>query len=210
MSILETVTGSATFTGRTAKCQAFFVPTRDNGGSEQPLGITVQQNVAAGIRVAQRLGSVPAGQGMNPKVVGEWRSVNYEIPDGTVVKIFGDRHVNGVRSIANQYIRMRANGPFWTIKVRLTEYGKASVDEATFRGRFDVLSPDEAKALGARIMPGLEKFYTRAACGSVFRYEQLAPALVERTVVQTKQVTNSEGEAVVVAVPKSRRRIVVD
>jgi hypothetical protein len=84
------------------------------------------------------------------------------------------------------------------------------MDMATIRGRFDVLSPDEAVALGARIPEGFRKFYTRVAVNSVFQYEVLSPALEDRKIVQTKKIENSEGEQVVIAVAKSRRKLVVD
>lgn len=210
MSILETQTGNASFTGRTAKVQAFFVPTRDQGGKELPLGVTVMQNAASGLRVMQRLGEQPAGQNMKSAIVGAWRSVNYEIPDGTVVKIFAERNINGVRQIANQYIRMRSTAAFRTIKARLTDYPKATLNQAVFRGCFDVLSPDEAKALGAHIPAGFERFYSRAAVNAVFVYEELAAEREARKVMEVKQIETSTGETKTIAVSKSRRKLVVD
>lgn len=210
MTILETVTGNATFSQRMAKVQVFFVPTRDQGGKELPLGITVQQNPSAGVRVAQKLGTIPAGQGMDPAKVGEFRQVNYDLPDGTLVKIFCDRTIPGSRFIGNQYIRIRANAAFQEIKAQLTNYPKASINEAVIRGCFDVLSPDEARSLGARIPNGYEKFYTRQAVNGVFHYAKLQDEKQPRVVVQTKEIENSEGGKVVIQVPKSRRKLVVD
>lgn len=210
MSILETTVGQATFSGVSAKCQCFFVPTRDQGGSELPLSQTIIQNQSAGIRAVQKLGSTPAGSGMNPSVVGQFYLTNYEVPDGTLLKIFCDRNIRGNRMIGNQYIRMNSGAAFQAVKGQLTGYPKAAVTECTFRGRFDIISPDEAKAHGARIPMGLEKFYTRQAVNSVFQYEVLSPALVTPTVQETRIIANSAGEKVAVVVSKPRRKLVVD
>jgi hypothetical protein len=207
MTILETITGSATFSERSAKVQAFFVPTRDNGGSEMPLSSIVSANTSAFIRVAQKLGSVPAGQNMNPSVVGLFHTVNYEIPDGTVVKIFCTRSVLGNKYTGNAFIRMRVGAPFQVLKAKLTDYPKATVNEAIFRGRFDFLSPDEARALGARIPPEFERFYTRQAFTSVFTFEALAPEIEARKVMATKKIVNSSGEETVIQTVKPRRRL---
>lgn len=206
MPLIETTTGSETFPSASAKVQCFFVPTREFGGKELPLSQAAQ--VSGGVvRLHARGGSQPAGVGMNANVVGLWHSASYELPDGALVKLFCHRSMQTNKLTGNQFIRMRTGAALREIRARLTGYGKAAISSAVFRGRFDIISPEEAAALGARIPVEFQRFYTAGAVRGVFDYEVLAEETQPRTVVETRTITDSFGEEKQIVVAKPKRKL---
>jgi hypothetical protein len=207
MSVLECCTGNATFSQRAAKVQVFFVPTRDIGGQELPLSVAMTSNPSIGIRKVASRGVVPAGEGMNPEVVGRFMMNDYDIPDGVILKLFCTRTLPGQHSTGNVFIRMRAAGPFKEIRAKLADYPKATINEAIFRGRFDVISPEEAAALGARVPVQFAKFYYASAVRAVFNFVELAPAIEEKRVLATKVTSDSFGRETTIVTAKTRRKL---
>jgi hypothetical protein len=206
MPLIETTSGNETFPSASAKVQVFFVPTREFGGKELPLSQAAQ---AAGgvVRLHARGGSQPAGLGMNAGVVGMWHSASYDLPDGAVVKLFCHRSMQTNKLTGNQFIRMRAGAALREVRARLSGYAKAAIQTAVFRGRFDIISPEEAVALGARIPPEFQRFYTAGAVRSVFEYGEIAPEVSPRVEVKNVVVTDSFGEEKTIAVAKPKRKL---
>jgi hypothetical protein len=202
--LLQTVMGNEIFPSTSAKVYAFSVPTRQFPGKELNLALAAKAGI--GITKVGTSESFPPAPGWKEEL-GRWTRTNFDLPEGSLVKIFlnktvpfGQMRVNG-----NILIRMRSAAAYTRIGVILTGFTNATISRANFEGKFDILTPAEATALGASIplhfWPSFDESIQRRAFEVTVLERETAPVATE----QVKQVINSEGEHVAVKTVQRRR-----
>jgi len=153
----------------------------------------------------------PSRDNVRPEIGGQLFVSNWEIPEGTVMKVFAaDENVphGQLKKSAQQFFRLRADGPLNEIRVKIP----SRVDDAyrpnwIVRGRFDLLTMDEGIALGATVPKGCEVFFTDSMHRNTLEIEELAPAKVRRPTTRTKVVgTGKKKRRMTVSVKRRKMR----
>lgn len=209
MNNIETMLGTENFPGGNAsKVWLFFAPSRayPHAAGEAPLFAAAKARTV-GINQLRTGGRIAACEG-GSDALGWFSQSAYTVPDGLILKLFAMRKQAGQQRVGCQFLRSRADAPLVRLKVALTGYHRATLREAWVEGRFDLLSLDEAKAAGVKVLPMFERqFDPRIALAMIERTE-LSPELRAAVREETKQIVNADGKAV--AIPKARRQRMID
>lgn len=204
--LLQTVMGQENFPNTSAKVFAFIVPTRLHPGKE--LNIALAAKAEIGISKVGTAADFPCAPGFKPEL-GRWTRANYDLPEGTIVKIFLNKSVpfGQARVNANLLIKMRNNGPFMRVGAILTGAANATISRANFEGRFDIITPTQAMALGAAIPLHFLPTFDDTMIRRGFEVTELERETGSVTVEQVRETTNTDGEAVVIKTTTRRRMI---
>ncbi len=207
--IITTTTGNENFQTSYTKSYLFWIPCR-----AEPEGKEIHLTYAAkgglhGIEKVGNMEATPAAPGYRDEF-GKWYRCTYEVPEGTVLKLFAMRKVAeqtaGRHQTAALLLHVRENAPMYRIGVRLTGNPRASFSNVYTEGRFDVLTLDEAESLGVRVLPSRRRQFQHVE--TLITLEEMSPAHEAAPVVQETTVT-LPGEAPVV-IRKVRRPRALD
>lgn len=137
--------------------------------------------------------------------LGKWTKASYDVADGMLIKIwvhkttgFGNRIIN-----VSQFIRPRKDAAFREIKVILTRHPKSRFEFATIKGRFDLISLEDAKKRGAKINSRFEYTFNPDDFAAVTQCTELEPEKAPSALIRETKVRKRNGETVVVR----RRRV---
>lgn len=209
MPLLQTTTGFENFSSGSAKVYVFSLPTPAFPGNESNLHLLSRAGVS-GVRAVGTATAAPAAPGV-PYDRGKWTTQTFDIPEGMVLKVFANRSTSAfgqMRIMANMAIRMRAQGPLMRLSAILTQHQNATYTRANIEGRFDILTLEEALALGASIPSTFHATYGRGMTSRAFEITQMEREVTSRAAVRVRTIENSQGEAVVVT--DSRRGRALD
>jgi hypothetical protein len=189
-------TGSETFPSGSAKSFTFVVPTRRHPGKEVHIGIACKER-RQGFNQSGAPEFIPIAPGYK-RELGVWTRCTYDVPEGTVLKIFAQRSGGfGEMRIQGQIlIQLRAQAAYRRIGSVLTGNEKANLRHANTEGRFDILTLDDAERLGIDIPYHFRPAFDPSMVRRAFQITELEAAITPPVQVQTQQVTNSQGETV--------------
>lgn len=138
--------------------------------------------------------------------LGKWTKASYDCPDGIILKIwvhkfsgYGQRIIN-----ASQLIRPRKDAAFRELKIQLSGHSKARYQYAIIKGRFDVLTLEQAKERGVKLNSRFEYTFKSSEVAKVMEVKILEKERGPSVKVRERTVRNKSGETVVI----QKRRVV--
>jgi hypothetical protein len=206
--LLTATTGFVNLPNGSAKVHLFVVPTLEHpfSGKEVNIGIAAKQKL--GIRVQGAVVKLPAAPGLRDET-GTFTQATYDLPEGTVVKVFGLRSggFGEMRVMASQFIQMRQQAAFRRMSAVLITHERVAFNRAPIQGRFDLLSPGDARNLGVQVNPMYEGQFYEGLVSRMFEIAELEPEIAAPARITPETVTNSKGEEVVVARTRKGRAL---
>jgi hypothetical protein len=205
--LIQCTTGFENFPNSSAKAHVFVVPTARMLGKEMHIAVACK-GVYPGLRKVGVETKQPAAHGLR-RELGEWTTASYEVPNGMLLKIFGTRSGGwgGMRVMANQIIRPRADAALRRISVILTGHERASLARASIEGRFDLVPLAEALLSGVAVPPSFRPSFDETMQQRAFEYHEIEPELRSIPTTQTRVVTNAAGEDREVSTSVRRRAL---
>lgn len=208
--LLEMLTGHETFPSQSAKVHVFSSPTREvpSNGSE----IHVLAALQLSERRLRRNGSSQTFQiapGYRDEL-GRWTRSVIDAPEGALFKIYAYRNTSwNTRTVhANQYIVMRENAAYRRIRISLSGAPNATFTHAEVKGRFDMLSMEDAIALGAVVRPQFAHHFAPNNVGLLMEVTELEPEVRSRPQVETVVIqTTPDAEPVEVRRRRTGRQM---
>jgi hypothetical protein len=148
-----------------------------------------------------------------------WQSV-YEVPDGLILKVFGQRTMRassyGARGgnltqTGALLIKTRADAALRSIQCQTTGNTRATFSDVRIEGRFDVLSLRDAVQQGVIInMSYAKQFVAHQDIAALFRETLMDAEIAAPAQAATVTVRNDEGNEVQITTRKRRRAINFD
>lgn len=208
--LLQTLTGQETFGETSAKAFIFHVPTTAirGTGKELHLGVVAKAGIPGFSRVGPAT-TFPIAPGYLIEL-GMWTRATYDVPEGAVLKIYAQKALgfSQRRVMAAMLLRVRSTAALQRVSAILTGNTVASISRANFEGRFDILTVNEAMALGANIALSYLNTFSTQEVARAFEVQELEVAMSAPVRVTAKAVENAAGERVVV--PTARRGRIID
>lgn len=188
--------------GASWKCQNYVL---DSQGEEHH--ITQGKNVIPGWDEINKQGCT-AVDDQPWDVGGGWTTINAQVPEGTVFKLFLTRkRLGGIPATCATLYRVRRDAPLVRLRVKGICLRHSTKTELTaFFGRADRISLEEAKAGGYRSKPAYDKFFDSPDEEEIIDVIQEAPGVVAAPVRVEATLTRS-GEVVYTATKIELRRI---
>jgi len=200
MNLLETMVGDANFSSGSSRVGVFVTPSADFTGftKEQPLfaaarnGIVTRQNFIGKV-------SAWAQDSARPEL-GTWMQCVYNVPEGMVLKIFAHMSQGHGRPMYNgaQFIRIRRTAAYRELRVALHAPMHARYQHAVIKGRFDLLTMEEAKGEGVDIDPRYTGQFRESMTAPLFSVVELEQEIASAVVVRKRAVKRRRGERVIV------------
>ncbi|KRW94259.1 hypothetical protein [Paracoccus sp. MKU1] len=215
--LIQVTTGSESFKTGASKYHVFVVPsTRYNlpDRKEQHIGIVQRLNLPS-IPVRQVSAERSPAAAGSMVDLGSWTKTTFEVPDGLILKVWGQRTLSGaaigadrgVTGIGAMLIQTRASAALRRITCLRVPDRQASVTTVTLEGRFDVLTLRDAAEQGAALPMDRIGQFTSPAARQIFAVHQIDGELSARPVATVETVKGERGEAVQVQTVKMRRAI---
>lgn len=208
MTPIETLTGEINLRYGSAKAFVFHSPRQfvNTGVNEMHLGIAAKSPQTALVvrRISPFPTVTPSVSGYAPEIGGKMTRMTYEVANGEILKVFGQRRAGaGKLTIsACQFLRVRDTAALTEVTVRLLSDPNVTEPFAKVIGRFDLITLEEAKSLGIRALLQFEKMFHPTSVEYLFSSRIIA---AEKAKVETIQ--KEDGTAAMVTVQKRRRFI---
>lgn len=208
--LLNVMTGEETFPNASAKVHVFWTPQHNRRGKETHIG-NASKEPTTGVSIIQHPRAMSAAPGYLDEL-GKWTTATYDVPEGTLLKVFMQRSSGFGTMIvrANMFIQMRERAALRQVRARLTGDSRAQFQSAVIAGRFDVLSLDEAAALGAAVPPHFRRHFEQGmvdrACELQIMEEEISP----RPQVETRQISDGSGNTRTIQVVRKSRALDLD
>jgi hypothetical protein len=202
MSIIQTTTGNSNFPDGSAKVFVFHTPTPGHVGKGKETNLYQSQ---VGERVGQSI-TVPAASRYVDEY-GKWTTSSFQIPDGALLKIYGQRQGQWLteRLIAQTFIQARDGAAYRRITIDLIDWVHADVTQVTIEGRFDLVTLHEALGLGATVPDHFTRYFTERYVERMFAHSVIDAEIETRQVIAAEKVTNTQGKEVTVQAPQRGR-----
>lgn len=209
--LLEAMFGSEVFQDATAKVALFATPARGSAFKETHIAIAAKKADYPVTKLNQS-GPHSAWSAGAAAELGQWTIANFNMEEGSFVKIFVKRHRgfgSRVRQAA-QYIRMREGAAYREITIQLTGNAKARYNTATIKGRFDIIDLKEADARGIETGIHFRRFFDRAEVAHVMEMKILEPETNSVPVVRERLKRDKNGDVIVVQEVRKKRVLDLD
>lgn len=205
--LIQCTTGFENFSNGSAKAHVFVVPTARMLGKELHISIAAK-GAYAGLRKVGVETRQPAAPNLR-RELGEWTTTSYEVPEGMILKVFGNRSSGwgGVRVMANQFLRVRSDAALRRVSVVLSGNPQASLSRAHIEGRFDLVTLSEALLVGVTVPPSFRPAFDESMQRRAFEYQEVSPEMRSVAVAETRVVTNSAGEERQIGTTTRRRAL---
>lgn len=176
-------------------------------GPETFLGVAAREG-KHGVSAQGQRTVIPAVHG-GIKELGEWTNASYNVPERMVLKIFGQKKTQEVSrpTMASMFVQVRETGPLNRVLFRTLGWARAAFQSVLVEGRFDIISADEARALGVGIPAQYAHYATDEYVRRLFTVEQIAAETHARAEVAPRVIENSQGQEVEIATTRRRRGI---
>lgn len=146
------------------------------------------------------------------KSLGKWSITRLLVNEGTVLKAYGASTSWGDINKANVYIRPRETAPLNELVVTLPKHAKSRFSQASIKGRFDVLSVDEAVSLGVKFNLAFAALFRPVAVSATFKtIEHLpgtkAPIVKPHENMEVPSAPDADGTPILVSHRTVKRHI---
>lgn len=206
--MLRCTTGFENYQNGSSKTYLFHVPCTRFPGKELNIGIHAKS--ATNVRKIGLPNKYVPVPGLRPEM-GQFTDTNYEVEDGTILKIFTTRSggFGSMRVQGSIFIRCRSSGPLMRIGAILTGAERSLINRAWTEGRFDFVPVDEAERFGVPPVPmHFRGSFDESMVRRAFEIIEVEPELQPVQQPQVVVVENSKGEEV--QVPRRGRRRALD
>jgi hypothetical protein len=166
MTLINVKTGKANTQNALSELYAFYTPrpaVEGNNGIETFIGKAardMRHMPTPPIREHGRAIVIPSIGNIPPDIGGQMASATYEVVDGTIIKLMAKRRVGGwnqVMQIACTFLQFRDGAAYRHLKFYPVRDNALSMDFLGVEGRFDVITLEQAEALGAELNPMTRK-----------------------------------------------------
>lgn len=195
--LISTTTGFENFESGSAKSYVFVAPSQATRiQRELHLGVAARSG-ADGISAVGAPQSIPAAPGFIEET-GRWTTATYEVPEHTILKLFAQRNggFGSMRIMASLFVRMRKEAAVRKIGTVLTAHPKATYSRVWLEGRFDILTLEQAMALGVVVPPSFAHTYAQTMVNRAFEFVEVSRELSAPAQQVVSTVQNSAGETV--------------
>jgi len=190
MNTIEFNFGHENQRGASWKVQTFIV----DGEGQEHFATQATQRIE-GFNVIGKHGS-PAVDDQRTDVGGWWTTLNAQVPDGTLFKMFVSRHrLGSLPCVCATLYRVRSNAPLIRAAVQginLQHSTRSSV--VAFFGRADRVPLEEAKAIGYKSKPAYEKFFDSVDEDSLIEVDTQAEGIAKPPVTVEETIDPETGE----------------
>jgi hypothetical protein len=206
---LEILTGEINAAEGSGKAHFFHAPTPESvraGEKETFIGTAMKE--------CPRLGTkghsvkITARKNIREEIGKAVFQTTWALREGEIFKVFAQTSAGGAdwkarTRTASVFIRVRAGAPLHMLRVKVP----GVIADSTFpfwylRGRFDVLTLEEAEAEGAQVLDYCRDHFKPVNTNALFETEVMEPALITAPVLETKEVGGR-----VMAVAVRRRKL---
>lgn len=141
--------------------------------------------------------------------LGRWTKASYNVSDGMLIKVWVHKMAGFGQRIHNvsQLIAPRKDAAFREIKVALTGHSKARYRYATIKGRFDLISYEEAVKRGAKINSKFAYTFKPEDVARVMEVTIIEPEKAPAALIRERKVRKRSGETVVIQKKRSVRAL---
>lgn len=207
MTTIETLTGDVNLRTGSAKCFVFHTPhAGGKGAEERPLGLAAKSGQTSEVvrAVSPYPTVIPSVSGYSAEVGGKMVRMTYQVADGELIKLFVQRRPGAgkVPVSACQFIRVRESGALREVEMRLLTDACVNEPFGKLRGRFDLLTLAEARAMGATVASHFDSMFGEGSVSNTMSFSTIAAEKASAW-----SVAKDDGTVVVVAVAKRRRAI---
>lgn len=213
--LLETMYGEEIFDDRNCKVALFAVPSKiyNSFNNEVFIDLAASRSDIPVMRHSKQGPFHPYAEGHAYRDdLGKWSQAVYQVPEGMMLKIFARKTPGFGRRIisASMYIRVRERAAYRQLNIALTGHTKARFTSATIKGRFDILTLEQATQRGAKVPAHFVHTFDRAECDRIFTEQILEAEIAPQGVVRERAFVRENGERVSVKVVKNNRRLEID
>ncbi len=207
MTTIESFTGDVNLRTASAKCFLFHTPRKGGAGvEERHLGIAAKSGQTSSIirQVSPYPIVTPSVQGYSNEIGGKMVRMTYQVEEGEILKIFVQRRpgADKVPVSACQFLRVREGAALREVEIKLLTDASVNDPFGKVRGRFDLLSLADARALGVSVPAHFERMFGEGSIANTLTFATVAP---EKVLVEN--VIKADGSAITVAQVKRRRTI---
>jgi len=213
--LLDTMYGEELFDDRNCKVALFAVPSKLHNTFDKEMfmdaaaskaNIPIIRHTSRGQHHAYAEGHAYRDD------LGKWTNNIYAVPEGMLIKVFARKSPGFGRRIitASLFICIREAAAFRELKVSLTQHPKARFQEAIIKGRFDVLTRDQAINRGAKIQAHFAHTFDKEECDKIFSCTLLEAEVEPMSIVRERIVKRANGETAVILTNKKSRAIDFD
>jgi len=202
---IEVVSGSINSQSEgSGKSYVFSCPTNSSvrkGCKETYLSSAIKESSSLGSKISLSRG--PARRNVLSEVGGTISVAQYSVRDGEILKVFAQGKGGGWNSpmrTAAIFIKVRSGAALNRLHIRVPENVADKNQPWHVTGRFEVLAPDVAEALGVTILRNCQSHHRQSVVDSLFRVEELAGEVSAAPKMGVRQV----GEKVMVTMRKRR------
>lgn len=209
MNLINIKTGKVNDDNSFSECYVFFSP-RPSVDGESSLETFVGKAARelkgkpdaslrehGGAIVIPSLSNIPAEYG------GQMATANYQIKDGTILKIQAKKRVghNGMMRTAVMFIRARDNAAHRIVRFYPSASNALAMHWLGVQGRFDIITVEAAEAFGARINPATRQMSGMNDDGV------LTAEVLEEEVMAPVQMVQVKGSTKLMPVVQRRRKV---
>jgi hypothetical protein len=210
MTTIETLTGDVNLRTGSAKCFVFHTPRQGGAGvEERHLGLAAKSNQTANVvrTVSPYPTVIPSVQGYSAEIGGKMVRMTYSVEEGEILKLFIQRRPGAGKLPTNacQFVRVREGAALRCVEAKMLTDPMVNEPMSFIRGRFDLLTLEEARALGVKVADGYTRMFHPANVEHVTTVSTVSPEIASASIVQQP----SGKPAVVVTEIKRRRKIIL-
>lgn len=206
MTTIETLLGNVNLRDGQAKAYCFHCPPEAQGIEERHLGQAAKssQTYERVQQVTPFVQAIAAVQGYTVEHGGKTSRVTYQVAEGEIIKVFGQRRAgaNKLPVSASMFLRVRDSAALREVRVKFLTDPKIVEPFAFVRGRFDIITVEDAIAAGIKVNPN---FIRQFGSGAVSHIMEVIVAAPETATVT--QVPLAAGGVKSIVTPIRRRYI---
>jgi hypothetical protein len=213
--LLETMYGEEIFDDRNCKVALFAVPSKiyNSFNNEVFMDVAASRSDIPVTRHSKQGPFHPYAEGHAYRDdLGKWTQAVYQVPEGMMVKIFARKTPGFGRRIINasMYICVRERAAYRQLNIALTGHTKARFTNAVIKGRFDILTLEQAVKRGAKVPAHFAHTFERAECDRIFAEQVLEAEIAPLGTVRERTLVRENGKRVTVKVVKNNRMLDLD
>lgn len=213
MNLIETMYGQELFDTANCKVSVFAVPCKifNTFQNEMHLESACKKNEIP-LNKNSHQGRFSAWAEEARSDLGAWNKATYDVADGMIFKIFVHKHMGLGERTYNvcQFIRARKEAAFRELKIRLSNHPKARFQNAVIKGRFDLLSLEEAVKQGVKVNAAFKHTFNPSDVERIIEVTVLEKEKAPTSIVRERVARNSSGEKIVVHTKRRVRAFELD
>lgn len=184
-----------------------------NAGQEVPLFVAAKNSndlkpvLRGKVSALGQQQFIQARNGVATEIGGQWVSANYQIAEGSMLKLSITKSTLGNRRACMVMLFVRPTAALRRLVVPLGLNRFSTVQSAVVEGRFDVMGWEEFTRRGASMSPVFQGMFESIVGNTLYRVEEIEPELepLPRIVAETVQLDT--GETAVVQTRARRRNL---